>query len=290
MKKNLWILLAISALIAMFVISGCQKAVTPTPTPTPTPTVAPTVKPDVDCPKVVSTEVFHYYDAICENWCPWDCPSCGNPPCESCEPDTAVYCDLYTNCECLEGIAGEGCEGPVMTCDPTPGTFMIVITFDENIDPLKSSCALDPANWEIKVKNNERIVTELNAEAYDFEFDGKQIKVYAHVSECGENKITTFCGDCGPATINYVFCGLICNLNDANCYAATVNGPYNGFPYPGVKAAPTIADEITWKLGGNCVVADELGNYCCGFEGSDCCVEPICETCEPCPIEGSICQ
>ena len=38
MKKNLWVLLALSALIAMFVIAGCAPKPTPTPTPTPTDT------------------------------------------------------------------------------------------------------------------------------------------------------------------------------------------------------------------------------------------------------------
>ena len=36
------------------------------------------------------------------------------------------------------------------------GNFKIVITFDENIDPLKSSCMLNPTSWTIGVTNNSR--------------------------------------------------------------------------------------------------------------------------------------
>jgi len=62
MKKNLWVLLAISALIAMFVIAGCQKAVVPTPTPTPKPTPTPTAVPIVNpCPTKATTEVKSIY-------------------------------------------------------------------------------------------------------------------------------------------------------------------------------------------------------------------------------------
>ena len=63
MKKNLWVLLALSALIAMFVIAGCAPK--PTPSPTPTPTASPTVPPaDTAAPKVVSTDVYKYYGAV----------------------------------------------------------------------------------------------------------------------------------------------------------------------------------------------------------------------------------
>ena len=62
MKKNLWVLLAISALIAVFVIAGCQKAVVPTPTPTPKPTPTPTAVPPVNpCPAKATTEVKSIY-------------------------------------------------------------------------------------------------------------------------------------------------------------------------------------------------------------------------------------
>jgi len=64
MKKNLWVLLALSALIAMFVIAGCAPK--PTPTPTPTPTATPTTPPtDTAAPKVLSTTVYKYGASLC---------------------------------------------------------------------------------------------------------------------------------------------------------------------------------------------------------------------------------
>jgi len=283
MKKNLWILLAISALIAMFVISGCQKAVTPTPTPTPTPTVAPTTAPDVDCPKVVSTDVYKTWDqsvvpdcAPCSE-CPGECPT---PTCTPCVEPT-VTGTIYSNCA---GNCGEY----IKTCDQSTGTFKIVITFDEKIDSLNSTCVYNAANWTIKVKNSGRITQEILATPYNVVIDGDKIIVDASVYECGSRDVMDWCSDCPGSTIAYRFCGLICNLNDAACYANTVNGLRTAAPY-GLVAAPTVADEIDWELGGGCVVSDELGNYCCGFSGSDCCVEPICETCEPCPLGSSAC-
>jgi len=268
MKKNLWILLAISALIAMFVISGCQKAVTPTPTPTPKPTAKPTPTPDAKCPEVVSTDVYKYYEWLDCDSCVWAYPT--------------VTEEMYTNC-----------------FDGTTAFFKIVITFDENIDELVSTCVYNPNSWTIKVINTGRIVTELTNEegpnpgdgaigVESVEIDGKKIIVTAGVAEWGSNTVYPAYND--PKELEYVFCGLICNSDDATSYAKTVNGPFYGFPYAGVKAKPTFADEVYWELGSACVIADELGNYCCGFSGKDCCIEPICETCEPCPIEGSICD
>ena len=75
MKKNLWVLLALSALIAMFVIAGCA----PKPTsPTPTPTASPTVPPaDTAAPKVVSTDVYKYYGTDLCSTCDYPCITVG---------------------------------------------------------------------------------------------------------------------------------------------------------------------------------------------------------------------
>jgi hypothetical protein len=75
MKKNLWVLLALSALIAMFVIAGCAPK--PSPSPTPTPTATPTTPVDTAAPKVVSTTVYKYGASLCE--------TCGGALYEECE-------------------------------------------------------------------------------------------------------------------------------------------------------------------------------------------------------------
>jgi len=272
MKKNLWVLLALSALIAMFVIAGCAPK--PSPTPTPTPTTSPTAPPaDTKCPEVVSTEVVKTFYAACNSeGCAWyPCP---------------VNDSLYSSTNCCDEK-----DKPTGT-----GAFKIIITFDENVDPIKSSCVLNPANWVIEVTNPERIDTLLTIAAGDVEIvdvaiNGKQIIVTAAVVEEGIHSVWTLPGP-AEVPIYYAFCGLICNTDDANSYANVVNGADLGLGpiVSGAKAAPTVADEIYWKLSNGCVVSDELGNWCCGFDGKDCCVEPICETCAPCPLEGSICQ
>jgi len=275
MKKNLWVLLVLSALIAMFVIAGCAPK--PTPSPTPTPTATPTAPPaDTACPKVVSTEVVKtYYGGSCIEGCGWN-------PCDE------VVNTLYTNC-C------DSKDNPTGT-----GAFKIIITFDENIDPIKSSCVLNPASWVIEVTNPERFFG-LNAEnkkltledgevsIIDVKIDGKKIIVTAAVIENDKNKVI-WAWPVGYEVFDYAFCGLICNTEDAKSYANVVNGPYQGTSFLGTQKAPTVADEVYWKLSSGCVVSDELGNWCCDFDGKDCCVEPICETCAPCPLEGSICQ
>jgi hypothetical protein len=269
MKKNVLIFLVLSALSAMIVITGCapKPELTPTPTAEPTPTAPPA---DVDCPEVVSTEVYKYYGSVCD-----PCIQFIRPTNEINNTNQAIIC-------------GEG-ETPF---------FKIIITFNENIDSLMSSCIYNPSNWTITVKNQDRIVDEISSDIFkislpfieilDVEIDGKTVVVIAEIMEFGENAIKI-----DPETTEYVpynFCGLICNTTDAEAYCEAVNGGFEGFPYVGVIPTPDIADEVFWELDTSCIIADEMGNYCCGLEGSDCCVEPICEECvEPCPLGSSIC-
>jgi len=277
MKKNLWILLAISALIAMFVISGCQKAVTPTPTPTPTATAQPTPTPDVKCPEVVSTQIVKGYSMI-----GWD----------------SAYGEI--------GVF--------------PEAFQIVITFNEEIDPIGSSCIYDLSKWDVIVKNKGRITTEINwADVVAVKVDGKRIILLCLVEETGlvkpvEFKYKTVAGDIYSGSTPVIeedyfyYPGLICSKDDAQLYADIVNGlkwyDYDILSPVVIKLAnyilpdiflgtttplytpPTVADVVSWKLASTCVVADELGNYCCGFSGEACCLEPVCATCaDECPFD-----
>jgi len=275
MKKNLWVLLALSALIAMFVIAGCAPK--PSPSPSPSPTTEPTAPPaDTKCPELVSTEVVKTYYNVCSaGSCGWD-PVCSE-----------LYSGLYST-NCCDAVGD-----PIGT-----GAFKIIITFNENIDPIKSSCVLNPLNWVIEVTNPDRFEKKLTKELGDVQIvdiaiDGKQIIVTAAVMEMGDHDVWLLTNEQFP--IPYAFCGLICNIDDANSYANVLNGVGMVPPLPapiisGAIIAPTVADEVYWKLSSGCVVSDELGNWCCGYDGKDCCVEPICETCAPCPLEGSICQ
>jgi hypothetical protein len=262
MKKNLWVLLALSALIAMFVIAGCAPK--PSPTPTPTPTVVPTEAPDTKCPEVVSTDVYKYYGEIC-NTC-------------------------YQNNNNID----QTLNGKIYICKAgeTP-LFKIVITFDENIDTLASSCIFDPTNWTIKVKNNERFSKEAIANAIVVEASGKQIVITAQAYETGQLlNVYSFPAGGYINMDEFLYCGLICSKVDAQKYADEINtyggSILSGPLYIGLFNAPTIADLVTWSTG--CLISDELGNYCCSFKGEDCCLEPICEDCgEGCPFGSSTC-
>jgi len=259
MKKNLWVLLALSALIAMFIIAGCAPKPSPSPTPTPTATPKPTPKPDTAAPKVVSTDVYKFY---------------GTSTCSTCVDDICITV------------------GEELYCCDEYGNFKIVITFDENIDPLKSSCMLNPGNWTIDVTNSGRYAKgNINAEVYDVAIDGKKVILTGGVIEAGTNVVHP--DPTNPTSgvdVFYTFCGLICNTNDAKAYAAAVNGDYNGFPVVGVIAPPATADSVSWTLSSTCVVSDELGNSACGYSGSDCCLEDTCEECvDECPLGSDIC-
>jgi len=248
MKKNLWVLLALSALIAMFVIAGCAPK--PTPTPTPTPTATPTTPPtDTAAPKVVSTTVYKYGAALCQ--------TCTG----------ALYAD---------------CEGG--------GIFNIIIEFDENIDPLVSSCVFNPASWDIKVKNSDRFIGGvITANAIAVAVDGKQIAIQAQVYETGTlAPVYDLVGK--EVTMDpYLFCGLICGEADAAAYAKEVNNEKNSLLFLGLFPAPEVADSIEWTLV-NCLIADELGNVNCNYSGSDCCLEATCETCtSECPFGEPAC-
>jgi len=293
MKKNLWILLALSALIAMFVISGCQKAVTPTPTPTPTPTatVAPTAAPDTAAPKVVSTDVYKYYGAL-----PYDCTGCNVCPTPLILP--TVSNTLYTNCDCGTLIKPKP-DSSLVKPLASPN-FKIVITFDENIDELVSSCLYNPANWTVKVKNTGRIDREITNLPTETDVDGKKGNVFIQSVVVDGKKIIVSAAieEYGTLTLHptydtsvtndYIFCGLICSTNDATAYAKVINGPYYGFSF--AKAAPTVADEICWVLSSTCVISDELGNVNCGYNDCDCCLEATCESCEEgCPFGEPVC-
>jgi len=296
MKKNLWVLLALSALIAMFVIAGCAPKPT-TPTPTPTPTTSPTAPPaDTKCPEVVSTQIVKGHSMF-----EWD----------------AAYGEWGT----------------------WIGAFQVVINFDENIDPILSSCIYDTTKWTVKVKNEGRVIKEEDAIVEAVKIDGKRIILLAWFGEEGQIRPVGYSYSDAAAILNdgatpvdhqadnpfdihfdqYFFGGLICSKDDAQLYADFVNGLqwYGLDEYDRLEVKkladwlkeqgigtfisttttrytpPTARDVVSWKLDSSCVIGDDLGNYCCGFSGEVCCLEPVCTTCEePCPFEtpGGTCQ
>jgi len=282
MKKTTWLLLALSV-VAMLLVAGCTPT-TPAPTasPTPTPTATPTTPPaDKACPKVVSTTVGSAYYPLWWEWL---------------EDSEELFIP--------SGTAGFY-------------AVKLTVTFDE---PIASGCIEDPNNWDITVKNSDRENTELkdgveNEDYWVYIFDvslstdGKKADIYAGVLEELSYvvkdvvyKVGTVTDTvAGPFPITDYFDGLICSEDDADDYAKPSDDAIisaAGLPtdakildYDLVSGpdTPEYADVVEWKLK-DCVVADELGNACCDYSGSACCLEPTCAECEEgCPLgsEGS---
>jgi len=272
MKKTTWLLLALS-LVAMLLVAGCAPT---TPTPTASPTAAPTATPttppaDKACPKVVSTTVGSAYRPV---W--W----------------VSAYRPVWWVDDDYEELVLDY-------------VTKLTITFDEAIT---SGCIEDPTNWDITVKNNDRndttltedegitimgtTIPKVNVLDVSLSTDGKKAYVYAVVLEDLSYvvkdvvyKVGTVTDTVpGPFPITDYFDGLICSEDDADDYAKPSDDAIisaAGLP-TGAKIldydlvsgpdTPEYADVVEWKLK-DCVVADELGNACCDYSGSACCLE-----------------
>ena len=275
MRKSTWLLLVL-ALAAILLVAGCEPT-TPAPTPPENgeePTPPPT---DKECPKVVKTEVAKAY------------------------------------------VTGEG-YGFKLTI-----TFNEAITSSCVEDLTKWTITVKNSDRE----DDELTIVDENITIKDISVsdDGKKVYVNAGVSEtltysfkavvAEEVCAVTYYGE-----VSKDFEGLICSEDDAERYAEltkedvadalsvpsgdiTVCGTHEGGCsgcFLGVPSGdildfeiiegpdtPEYADVVEWKLK-DCVVADELGNACCDYSGSACCLEPTCAECEEgCPLgsEGS---
>jgi len=175
-----------------------------------------------------------------------------------------------------------------------PGLFKITITFDEDI---YSACVENPGNWTIKVKNSGRQNKEIDAIVGNPIIVGNKIITYAYVEELVDYKVKyeDAAGDKDIFVATDVpFLGLICSEDDADRYATNYEGDVDwGELWDVISsnvAAPTAADLVTWGLKEGCAISDVLGNTCCEYSGSACCIEPYCEECdEGCPFTGGVC-
>ena len=253
MRKSTWLLLVL-ALAAILLVAGCSPTTPPNgeepgngePTPPPT---------DKECPKVVvkSTTVADGYWAL---------------------------------------------------LGPVGGYFTkLTVTFNE---PITSNCIEDPNRWDITVKNSGRRDTEItesenlvNILGVELSADGKKADVYFRVWEPlsyvvkdvvyqidGESDIAE-----GVFPVEDEFVGLICSEDEAKDYATPsneaiilaaalpVDSEILSYTLVSGPGAPKYADAVEWKLK-DCVVADELGNACCDYSGSVCCIETTCAECE----------
>jgi len=303
MKKNLWVLLALSALIAMFVIAGCAPK--PTPTPTPTPTTAPTTPPaDAKCPEVVSTQVYKGYSDFIFNTGIWELEKAGlftilitfdeniDPTASPCIYDTANWTVEVSNPGRKKAVDAR------VLATKTDGKKIWVLGHALETGPVT------PVEFKFSWK------TTTNALYVEDGYTGSDFQTPNIV-----------CVDTADLHEDYYYLGLICNTTDATKYINYVNGVLwiepdiedndikiersleeelksyiaggciGGHDFQMLSigsgfAAPKVADVVKWELSSSCVIADELGNYCCGFSGEDCCIEPVCTECaDECPLE-----
>jgi len=309
MKKNLWVLLALSALIAMFVIAGCAPK--PSPSPTPTPTATPTAPPaDTACPKVVSTQAYKGYSDFIFNTGIWELEKAGfftilitfdeniEPTASSCIYDTENWTVEVTNPGRKKAVEAR------VLATKTDGKKIWVLGHALETGPVTPVAF--KFSWKKTV--SDALYIEDGYTGSDFQ----------------TAKITG-CSDIADLPSDYYYLGLICSTTDASKYVKYVNGVL--WLEPSIEdddikversleeelknyitctttgccilgdyfqmlsigsgfTAPKVADVVKWKLSSSCVISDELGNYCCGFSGEDCCIEPVCTTCaEECPLE-----
>jgi len=143
--------------------------------------------------------------------------------------------------------------------------------------------ALDPGDLITAAKRLANAADRLAGLATGFEGFGTAANLAANLRSSAltalNAELILFGYTAEEVTGTVEFAGLICNKDDAKKYA-------NEFSVD----APTVADQVTWKLASGCVVSDEIGNYCCGYSDKACCEEPYCEPCEECVLEEVVCK
>jgi len=166
--------------------------------------------------------------------------------------------------------------------DPTKDpNFQIKITFNENIS---SGCLENLSKWTVTVTNPGRQDADgkIAATIDDIIVGEKTVTIKARVEESVKYAVSYIIpgttGDSLGIGMNYFivpFYGLICDETDAKAYA----GNYKKSDYLKDKiilesdvTAPTTYDLVSWTLS-DCAVADDLGNSCCNFSGSGCCMQ-----------------
>lgn len=257
MKKSLWLLLVVAALITVFAVAGCLQGTTPEePTEESEETVTPPA--DTACPAVVSTTVSKLYgdttDANFQIQIVFD---------EAINPASCIYNSANWAITIENSVAWTRDAGNDGIVD-NAGTYARKL----------ATSNVTTAGFD---------TTAINIKSISLGTDGKSIIVKAYVVDRNRTGVS---GD------NWNYEGLICSDTDVTAFINSADGTNNdNDPNYGKSASATYyADKVTWSLTG-CAIADSLGNTCCTFSGNDCCEEPYCETCVPeyCPLGEGTC-
>lgn len=251
MKKSLWLLLVVAALIAVFAVAGCMQGTTPseeeeTPPPTTTPA-------DTACPQVVSTTVSKLYSA------------------------QYGYQQFQIKITFDEEIYPASC-----VYDPANWYIKIENSIpwvlDSDIDGIYDDGA-GTYTRKLDTAGKSGYTKAITINSISISTDKKSIIVKASVTDDWRSNND---GDNDP------FEGLICSLADINRFLNSEDKA-DDEDYAKNSSATYYADKISWQLTG-CAIADVVPNVCCTFSGNDCCDEPVCETCvEYCPLGEGTC-
>jgi hypothetical protein len=251
MKKSLWLLLVVAALIAVFAVAGCMQGTTPEEeTTTPPPTTTPA---DTACPQVVSTTVSKLYST------------------------DEGYKQFQIKITFDEEISPA-------SCIYDPANWYIKIensipwVLDDDVDGVYNDAAGTYAR-KLDTAGKSGYKNAITIKSVSISTDKKSIIVKASVTDDWQALND---GDKDP------FEGIICGLADIDRFLNSEDIAKTK-DYAKNSSATYYADKISWQITG-CAIADVPGNVCCTFSGNDCCDEPVCETCvEYCPLGEGTC-
>jgi len=251
MKKSLWLLLVVAALIAVFAVAGCLQGTTPEE-PTEQPEEPTTPPADTACPAVVSTTVSKLYgDTSGANF-----------------QIKIVFDEAINPASCIY--------------DPDNWTITIENSIAWTRDADGNGIVDNAGTYTRKLATSDVTTTGFDNTAITIKSislgtDGKSIIVKAYVIDDNSTGIT---GE------KWNYKGLICSENDVEEFIDSADGTGEA-PEPNYSksaSATYYADKVTWKLS-ECAIADSLGNTCCTFSEEACCVEPTCVG-RNCPLNG----
>lgn len=267
MKKSLWLLLVVAALIAVFAVAGCMQGTTPEE-PAEEPAEEPT--PTDYCPTSTTTTLQKIYS------------------------DGSYTFKLYIKLDQPVFIQD-------LSCYENTNYWTVSVS---RYAPFKYyyDGAWKSAVYKTTLSSYSPSDTSGSArvtiENVDFnETDSKTFVVTFTIADAGDAAATGYKSIATYGDLDGTYDGLICSEVDYSNFIATFNDP-DGYDIAATDGTK-YADVISWSFNGTnyCgVVQDAQGNDCttfCEFEGSLCCEVTYCEECVEtpnCPIGGGICQ
>jgi len=275
MKKSLWLLLVVAALIAVFAVAGCLQGTTPEEPTEPEEPTTPT--PTDYCPTTTTTTLQKIYNSS-----------------EYTDTDGIAY-KLYIQFDQPVFIQDLACYTDPANWTVTVSRYVPFKYYDSTSGP----GAWKSAVYKTTLSSNGNIDTgtaRITVESVSFGTDSKTLTVTFTIDDPGTPALTGYTPIAGAGdsddTGNYY--GLICSEADYNAFIGEFDDDGNVAATDGSH----YADVVSWSFDGTnvCgVVYDAQGNACvdlCELSGSLCCEVTYCEECVEvpnCPIGEGTC-